>query len=103
MITITKRAAEEISLSLHNPDAKGLLLRIAMVEKSGHFEYLMGLDDRQDSDIHLESNGIEYIVAYEQKSQLEGMTLDYDKVNEEQGYCFIFLNPNDPSYQPPKY
>lgn len=104
MIDITIAAAEEIGLSLHNPDAQGMLLRIAVsVDKdSGAFEYLFGLDGRQGNDIHLESNGIEYVVAYEQKALLDGMVLDYDKVNEEQGYCFIFMNPNDPNYVPPE-
>ncbi len=102
MITITKRAAEEVSLSLHNPDAQGMLLRIAVSKKDGEFVYAMGLDQRGENDVHLESNGIEYIVAYEQKKLLEGTTLDFDKIDNEQGYCFIFMNPNDPNYKPPK-
>ncbi len=102
MITITKRAAEEISLSLHNPDAQGMLLRIAIVDKPEGYEYLLGLDERGGDDIHLQSSGIEYVVSYGQKQQLEGLVVDYDKVDTQQGYCFIFMNPNDPNYEPPK-
>lgn len=101
MITITKRAAEEINLSMYNPDAQGLLMRFAITIDDGHYNYLMGLDDRGDDDIHLQSNGIEYVVSYGQKHLLEGMVVDYDEVDKEQGYCFIFMNPNDPNYQPP--
>ena len=101
MITITKRAAQEIGLSLHNPDAQGLLLRIATSQEDKEFIYTMGLDERGSSDVHLESNGIEYIVAYEQKYLLNGTVLDFDKVDDKQGYCFIFMNPNDPNYQIP--
>ncbi len=101
MINITKRAAEEIILSLHNPDAQGMLVRFAIASKDNHFNYLMGLDDRKESDIHLQSNGVEYIVDYGQKKLLDGMVVDYDEVDKKQGYCFIFMNPNDPNYQKP--
>ncbi len=101
MITITKRAAEEISLSLHNPDAKDLLMRFAVSKTKNGFEYLLGLDTRKESDIHLKSNEIEYVIAYEQKDMLQGMVVDFDEVSKEEGYCFIFMNPNDPNYHPP--
>ncbi len=101
MITITKRAAEEIALSLHNPDSQGLLIRFATTVKNNNFSYLMGLDNRQNNDVHLQSNGIEYIVNYGQKKLLDGMVVDYDEINKEQGYCFIFMNPNDPNYKKP--
>jgi iron-sulfur cluster assembly accessory protein len=102
MITITKNAAEEIGLSTQNPDAQGMLIRFA-VDKTGEgFQYLMGFDERSDSDIHLESNGIEYVVAYSQKELLEGMVVDFDEIDTESGYGFIFMNPNDPNYEPPE-
>lgn len=103
MITITPKAAEEIALSLHNPDAQGLLLRITIIEKDNEFHYALGLDERTNTDVHLQSSGIEYLVAYEQKDRLNGMVLDFDKIDEEQGYCFIFMNPNDPNYQTPDH
>ncbi len=102
MITITPRAAEEIKLSMHNPDTKDMLIRFAIDETDEGYQYLMGFDDRAESDIHLESNGIEYVLAYGQKDLLEGMVVDFDQINQENGYGFIFMNPNDPSYEPPK-
>lgn len=102
MITITKRAAEEIGLSLHNPDAQGLLCRFAVEETEEGFRYLMGFDERNDGDIHLQSNGIEYVLAYSQKALIEGMVVDFDEIDTEQGYGFIFMNPNDPGYEPPE-
>jgi Fe-S cluster assembly iron-binding protein IscA len=71
MITITKRAAEEIALSTQNPDAQGLLMRFAVDKTDEGFQYLMGFDERSDSDIHLESNGIEYVLTYAQKELLD--------------------------------
>ena len=66
------------------------------------FQYLMGFDERHDSDIHLESNGVEYILAYEQKALLEGMVVDFDQIEADSDYSFVFMNPNDPDYEPPK-
>ncbi len=102
MITITKNAAEEIGLSTQNPDAQGMLIRFAVDQTDEGFQYLMGFDERSDSDIHLESNGIEYVVAYSQKELLEGTVVDFDEIDTESGYGFIFMNPNDSNYEPPK-
>ena len=102
MITITKNAAEEIGLSTQNPDAQGMLIRFAVDQTDEGYQYLMGFDERSDSDIHLESNGIEYILSYSQKELIEGMVVDFDEIDTESGYGFIFMNPNDPNYEPPK-
>jgi Fe-S cluster assembly iron-binding protein IscA len=102
MITITKKAAEEISLSTHNPETQGLIIRFAADQTDDGFQYLMGFDERHDGDIHLESNGIEYLLAYEQKALLEGMVVDFDQIEAGQDYSFVFMNPNDPEYTPPE-
>jgi len=102
MITITKRAAEEINLSTHDPDSQGMLIRFAVDQTDDGFQYLMGFDERHESDIHLESNGIEYILAYEQKALLEGMVVDFDQIDSDSEYSFVFMNPNDPDYEPPE-
>lgn len=102
MITITPRAAEEIGLSILNPENQGMLLRFAINETEAGFQYLMGFDERTQSDVHLQSNGIEYVVSYAQKDLFDGMVVDFDEIDTETGYGFIFMNPNDPNYEPPK-
>ena len=52
MITITKKAAEEISLSTHNPETQGLIIRFAADQTDEGFQYLMGFDERHDG-VHL--------------------------------------------------
>ena len=101
MITITKKAAEEISLSAHDPETQGLIIRFAVDKTDQGFQYLMGFDDRNDNDIHLKSNDIEYILAYDQKELLEGMVVDFDQIQAGEDYSFVFMNPNDPDYTPP--
>ena len=102
MITITNNAADEIKLSAYNPETKDLFLRLAIDIKDNTWKYLMGFDEiRGDSDICLESAGIKYVVAYEQKDLLTGTTIDFDEINKKDGYSFIFLNPNDPNFIPP--
>ncbi|RUA05361.1 MAG: sulfur oxidoreductase [Gammaproteobacteria bacterium] len=102
MITITKSAAEEIRLSTQNPDAQGLQMRFAVDVSDEGWQYLMGFDELSEGDIHLESNGIEYVLAYSQKELIEGMVVDFDEIDTEGGYGFLFMNPNDPNYQPPE-
>jgi Fe-S cluster assembly iron-binding protein IscA len=102
MITITKKAAEEIKLSTHNPDTQGLLIRFAVEETTEGFQYLMGFDELKSDDIHLESNGIEYLVSYNQKDFLTNMVVDFDQIESGQEYSFVFINPNDPNYIPPE-
>ncbi|SMN11673.1 Cobyrinic acid A,C-diamide synthase [uncultured Candidatus Thioglobus sp.] len=102
MITITKNAAEEIGLSTQNPETQGLKMRFAVDKTDEGFQYLMGFDELAEGDIHLESNGVEYILSYAQKEFLQGMVVDFDEIDTEGGYGFIFMNPNDPNYTPPE-
>ncbi|SFV54470.1 IscA-like protein, DsrR [hydrothermal vent metagenome] len=99
MIEITKRAVEEIKLSARNPEVEGLIIRFAVEETEEGFRYLMGFDERKEDDIHLESNGLEYLLSYSQKKHLEGTTVDFDELNKDEGYHFIFNNPNDKNYK----
>jgi Fe-S cluster assembly iron-binding protein IscA len=102
MITLTQKAADEIKLSSINPETQGLIIRFAVEKTEADFEYLMGFDERNEDDIHLESNGVEYIFAYGQKPALEGMVVDYDQLEAGSDYSFVFMNPNDPNYEPPE-
>jgi hypothetical protein len=30
------------------------------------------------------------------------MVVDFDQIEADQDYSFVFMNPNDPSYEPPE-
>ncbi len=102
MIKITPAAAEQIRRSQEQAGAQDLALRIAVkLEDDGSFTYGMGFDSRKDSDVELQSEGIEVLVAENTKEALLGATLDYVELNPNE-FRFIFINPNDPAHTRPK-
>jgi len=77
-------------------------LRIAAKRKAdGSIEYAMGFDEPDGSDSRTKSEGIEIIVAPTSTELLDGVLLDYVEL-ESGHFHFIFENPNDPHYVPPK-
>ena len=104
MIAITATAAQQIleSRSETQADAPGLCLRVAAKRLAdGSFDYAMGWDEQGQHDTRSQSNGIAIIIAPTCIEFLQDATLDY--VEMEQGkYRFIFMNPNDPTFVPPK-
>ncbi len=103
MISLTATALEQIKLSSTEGDMESLPLRIAIKEQDdGSFHYAMGFDEqRLPGDNFLNFDGVNLVVSTGSKDFAEGMTIDF--VELEPGKSeFIFLNPNDPSYIPPR-
>jgi len=103
MITITAAAAEQIRASAAQGNMDGLAMRIAARrEADGSIHYGMGFDDDiRDDDIRLTSAGIDIVVSESSSPLLDGMTLDFVEL-EPGSHQFIFLNPNDANYVPPR-
>jgi iron-sulfur cluster assembly protein len=103
MITITPAAAQQIKAAAKQGRSEGMALRIAAQRApDGTIQYAMGFDDlERTDDIHFTSEGIELTIAPTSTMLLEGMTLDYVEYEPDR-FDFIFLNPNDPHYQPPQ-
>jgi len=101
MFKLTKAAAGQIRDSAQGNDAEELALRICATRKpDGAIEYRMGFDEVGVEDVLLNSRGVDLVFAHSQKELLNGGVLDY--VEFEPGeFRFIFMNPNDPHYQPP--
>ncbi len=101
MISISKAAARQIKSSAIATRVEEPVLRIAAVKQSdGAIEYRMGFDDIGASDVLLSAEGVDLVIAEQDKVLLQGITLDYVEV-EEGEHRFIFLNPNDPHYVAP--
>ena len=103
MISLSTAALEQIKLSASQGDNDSLPLRIAIKEQEdGSFHYAMGFDEqRLPGDNFLNFDGVNLVVSEGSKDLADGMTIDFVEL-EPGNPQFIFLNPNDPTYVPPK-
>jgi iron-sulfur cluster assembly protein len=103
MIRLTSAAAEQIRESAKQGGTQGLALRLAVTRTpESRFHYAMGFDDTgMAADHRFSSQDIEIVVSNESLALLEGTVVDYVEL-EPGRFHFIFLNPNDPDYEPPK-
>lgn len=101
MITITPRAAAQILKSAQPSNSGEVYLRlVARLDAKGVLEYGMGFDDKADGDLLAVSQGINVLVSPGSVELLAGATLDFVEIDPGE-HRFIFINPNDPSHQPP--
>ena len=103
MISLSTAAIEQIKRSASESGMETLPLRIAIKEQEdGSFHYAMGFDEqRLPGDNFLNFDGLDLVVSERSKGLAEGMTIDYVELTPGT-FEFIFLNPNDPTYVPPR-
>ncbi|MBT2970489.1 MAG: iron-sulfur cluster assembly accessory protein [gamma proteobacterium symbiont of Ctena orbiculata] len=102
MFKITPRAAQQIQQAAKMGGTEGMALRFAAQKKEdGSFDYLMGFDDAKDDDIQFDSEGISIIMEPEYFSLLDETTMDFAELDDGESQ-FIFINPKDSNYTPPK-
>ncbi len=102
MITITPAAAVQIKLSAEQGKTEGMSLRIAASRNSDNsIHYGMGFDDSKEEDITVTTEDVEIIVSAASAELLKNTTIDFVELEDDK-FQFIFLNPNDPDYKPPK-
>lgn len=103
MIKISTRAIEQIIHSIDHGEMQALPLRIAIKkQQDGSFHYAMGFDQqRLPGDHFVTVSGINLVVSETSQPLAEGMTIDFVEL-EAGSPEFIFLNPNDPTYVPPR-
>lgn len=101
MINITREAAAQILASAQHAGGGEFYLRLAArLDGKGVIEYGMGLDDKAEGDLLAVSHGISVLVSPGCAELLTGATLDFVEIDPGEKQ-FIFINPNDPSHQPP--
>jgi iron-sulfur cluster assembly protein len=103
MISLSTAALEQIRHSAESGGMQSIPLRVAVKQlEDGSYHYAMGFDEQKlPGDTFFNFDGVDIVVAENSKDLADGMTIDY--VELEPGKMeFIFLNPNDPSYVPPK-
>jgi iron-sulfur cluster assembly protein len=102
MFKITERAAEQVRQSMEQGGIAGLALRVAVrTLPEGGFDYGLGFDEPAEDDLRISSQGVEILISPAMREMLEGAVMDFVEL-EPGEMSFIFLNPNDPNYVPPK-
>lgn len=93
MITLTESAVERVR-DMVNKRGSGLGLRIGVTESgcSGYSYALDFAETAEDSDVVIEQDGINVVIAGSNLSLLDGMELDY--VAQGLNQSFKFTNPN---------
>jgi iron-sulfur cluster assembly protein len=102
MFQVTPAAARQVREAAKQGGAEGMALRLAAQQRAdGSFDYRMGFDEAGDDDICFRSEGIDVCMAPEYVPLLDAAVMDYVEL-EPGEQRFIFLNPKDPNYVPPK-
>jgi len=102
MFKLTAAAAEQVLKAAKQGGTEGMPLRLAAAQQAdGSIDYRMGFDELTEDDIRMTCEGIEVIMTPEQVPLLDQATMDYVEIEPGQ-FHFIFLNPNDANFTPPK-
>jgi iron-sulfur cluster assembly protein len=102
MLRITEAAAHQILEQEKQTDAEGLVLRIAAkTNQDGSFEYGMGFDDEKEEDVKSTQFTVSIVMDPQSAELLDDATMDFVEIEPGQHH-FVFSNPLDPNYIPPK-
>ena len=99
---MTEQAAAQIREQLPENE-EGVALRVAVREiEDGSFQYAMGFDvESREGDQKFSLRKVPIVIGADSLALARGMTVDFVEL-EPGKKQFIFLNPNDPAYVPPK-
>ena len=101
-LSFSDAALAQIIKSAKESESEHMGLRIAArMTADESVEYGMGFDEAKDDDIQFEFGGLKILISKDNEELLHGAHVDFVEIEEGQHH-FIFLNPNDPNYKPPK-
>ncbi len=103
MITVTNSALDFIRHSAEQGEIEEELgLRVAIKEAGdGGYDYGIGFDEKREKDLEFEFEGVKLFINQDLEEYLDDATLDYVELDEGE-MSLIVLNPNDPTFVPPK-
>ncbi len=103
IVTLTPSAATQVKQGLAEAgDEGGLGLRLAAKpDGKGGIDYALGFDQPNPEDFRIDCDGIEVLISPLSEEVLDGTVLDFAEVSPGKSH-FIFMNPNDPNYEPPQ-
>ncbi len=101
-LTLTQPAADQVRAQLPEGE-EGVALRFAVRKlEDGSLQYAMGFDaESHEGDQRFSLRKLPVVVGADSLALARGMTVDFVEL-EPGNKQFIFLNPNDPAYVPPK-
>lgn len=102
IISFSPAAIAQIKLNIQEGEHGDMALRIAAIMNADEtVNYGMGFDEAKEDDVQFAFEGVNFLVSPDCLELLNGAHVDYVEIEEEEHH-FIFLNPNDPNYKPPK-
>lgn len=102
MFKLTDSAVRQVKEAARQSEAEGMVLRVAAKYKDdGSIDYGMGFDEAGEADHRIDQDGVQIAIDPHSKELLEEAIMDYVELESGEMH-FIFLNPNDPHYVPPK-
>ena len=103
LITLTPAAVEQVRRALADGGhEEGLGLRLAAKpDGKGGIDYALGFDRPNPEDFSVDCDGVAVFVSPLSEEVLEGTVVDFAEISPGEAR-FIFMNPNDPNYEPPK-
>ncbi len=102
IISFSPAAIAQIKTNMQDSQHSAMALRIAATMSADEtINYGMGFDETKEGDVQFTDDGVNFLVSPDCLELLNGTHVDYVDVENDQHH-FIFLNPNDPNYKPPK-
>ena len=102
MFKVTSRAADQVREAAKGGGTEGMALRLAAQQKpDGSIDYLMGFDEAKEDDIQFKSENVDIVIAPEYVPLLDQAVMDFVQLDDGETQ-FVFMNPKDANYVPPK-
>ncbi|MDX1593492.1 MAG: iron-sulfur cluster biosynthesis family protein [Gammaproteobacteria bacterium] len=103
IVTLTPAACDQAKRALAETGTdEELGLRLAAKpDGKGGIDYALGFDQPNPEDFRVDCDGVTVLISPLSEEVLDGTVIDFAEVRPGASH-FIFMNPNDPNYEPPQ-